>query len=214
MKHPAPTSSPRRPVARAAASSAAPQPAPEAQTQQPPAQPQFPEPAPTDLRRNVWLLIIILGVVVVAWAFSLLSKPARPLRRPAGERRPARSRRTARSRRPARGPARPAAPAGAARRHCAPSARPALLRRRRLRQAEAAAPAAEAVMPMGVIGSDRLLPRGLPRAQRTGQDGASIRMPLLFDVTQRAKAFDPRELIHMPGRWAVQRPTLAAGGQG
>jgi hypothetical protein len=35
------------------------------------AEPQAPEPAPTDFGRNIWLLVIILVVVAVAWLLSL-----------------------------------------------------------------------------------------------------------------------------------------------
>ncbi|MGD2175013.1 MAG: hypothetical protein PVJ27_06385, partial [Candidatus Brocadiaceae bacterium] len=37
------------------------------------AEAEMPEPAPTDLRRNIWLLVIIFFVVLLAWVLSLLS---------------------------------------------------------------------------------------------------------------------------------------------
>ena len=54
----------------------------EAESPAPPAAPEeeLPEDdfeaAPTDYRRNAWLLIIILGVVVIAWVISILAGPA------------------------------------------------------------------------------------------------------------------------------------------
>jgi hypothetical protein len=50
--------------------------APEADVAPTPPEEQQPEPAPTDYGRNAWLLIIILGVVVIAWVVSLLARPA------------------------------------------------------------------------------------------------------------------------------------------
>lgn len=40
-------------------------------------EPQVPEAAPTDFRGNLWVLLTILGVVLLAWAVSLLSSTAR-----------------------------------------------------------------------------------------------------------------------------------------
>ncbi len=35
---------------------------------------QAPEPAPTDLRRHIWLLLVILFVVLLSWVLSLASR--------------------------------------------------------------------------------------------------------------------------------------------
>jgi hypothetical protein len=45
---------------------------PDTEGQQP--LPAAAEPTPTDLRRNVWLLVVVLGVVALAWAASLAAR--------------------------------------------------------------------------------------------------------------------------------------------
>jgi hypothetical protein len=65
---------------------------------------------------------------------------------------------------------------------------------------------------MRVIGSDRLLLAACP-AQQSKQEKGAYRMALFFDVTQIAKGFDPRGLMRMPGRWALQRPSLPLAGR-
>lgn len=58
---------------------------------QEPEGPQVPEAAPTDFRRNIYLLIIILAVVVVAWVVSALTNPSAPAEQAANAPAPAAS---------------------------------------------------------------------------------------------------------------------------
>jgi len=57
--------------------SSEPAPQSEANAAQPETSAPQPEAAPTDLRRNIWLLIIVLAVIIIAWAISLASPPER-----------------------------------------------------------------------------------------------------------------------------------------
>jgi len=159
-------------------------PEPEEPVQQSPAEDQEEmEAAPTDFGRNVWLLVIILGVVVLAWVVALVSRPA-PSSAP-----PAATGQASGVARPEPGPTavQPSTPAPAP-------------------------PTAAPVSPVRVVGTNQTLIVASP-ARRLNETGTAYRMPMFFDVSVTSKGFDARELTRMPGRWAGQRPVLAAAGR-
>jgi hypothetical protein len=162
---------------------------PSAPEQQPP-EAASPEAAPTDFRRNVYLLLIILGVVVAAWAYAVLSKPAATAAAAPG---PQAAGQAALAAPPAAG--QPAAPGGG--------------------QAKAASqmPAAEPVMPVGVIGSDRVLIGASPAHLVKSGDRTYLVPEQTFDATQTAPGVDRRGMARLAGRWAGQRVVVAAAGK-
>ncbi len=162
---------------------AAVQPHAEQSVPQEPEGPQVPEAAPTDFRRNIYLFVIILAVVVLAWVVSLLYKPSAPAAETSNAPAPAATEQTAQQQ--------------------APSGQPA----------PQTGPSAEPVAPIYVVGSNRVLiaaspPQLVKRGQQTFRTAEET-----FDVTQRAPSFDPALLMRMPGRWAGQRPVVMAAGK-
>jgi hypothetical protein len=140
-------------------------------------------PVPTDFRRNVWLLAIIFGAVIIAWVLSLLWKraPQEMVNLPQG------------AAPPSAGASGPAAPSG-------------LPPTRRL---EAPLPPPVRVSVARIIGSKSEVIQAAP-ALSLPSGGLTYRLARDFDVTNRVADFQIEALFRLIGRWADQLPALAA----
>jgi len=176
----------------------APENAPGAQAPGTPDEPQRgadQEAAATDFRQNSWLLVVIFGVIVLAWILSVASGQAvKTAPAPAPEGRSERE----------EGVLKPPAGASEARRSLPGPARRA-----------AQVPTPEVPMPMQVMGSDRLVIPAAPPLMLQPV-GIVYRRPRAFDVTRHVHDMDFELLSRLSPieqRYAGQYPHLVASGE-
>jgi len=137
------------------------------------------EPAPTDFRRHLWLLVLILGVVAAAWLANrvVAAKPERE----------------------------PEAPASPASTETPAPQEPAVKIPSYRELTEAQRLAARLSIHSVVAGGRRYIVAS-PAHKPPGSDEAVA--PRLFDVTETAEGFDIADTMQLPGMYADRFPLL------
>lgn len=145
--------------------------------------------APTDFRRNIWILVVILGVVVGAWLIHRVSRQVRQTSDEmekvlAGAASGPESQPDMRTPPPQQ-----------------PDRRPVSYKDLAEAQRDSAKLAVHAV-----IGDARRYVLASPPYRRPGE--TEFHPPRLFDVTRTAPGFDTQDLVHLPDVYADQFPLL------